>query len=402
MKKTLTLICISVLIAIYATPTIADVKIGGIIFTDVWYEFKDKENSGTKKDLTKFRIQIPNISRLYGKWTNEEKNSGMYIEFGIDGNGVKEREVVTRHACGWWQVNPNLKITAGMTATGLSPLNPQQLLGTENGKINLIGGGFGDVYAGRIPLLKFTLTPSKEFQFDFAISDPDIQSAGFNDTIDLAANVRTDGFEPWGKIDSTLPRIDISAVIKAGPLTLYPGIMFANKTFTDVPKNADDSISTYVVSLAAKANVGPICIKGEINIGQNWGNQDLLSIGLENKVYGGAVAIGNNQIENTDMYAGWLDVGIPVGVAEIHTILGIQNYANDMQPGTTKDDFDQTCMMFGFSVPIKVTKNFKVRPELILYDLGERENYIQTNTGEYESQDRGKYLIAGVQFQASF
>ncbi|KPA11563.1 hypothetical protein MHK_008240 [Candidatus Magnetomorum sp. HK-1] len=379
MKKTLTLICISVLIAIYATPTIADVKIGGIIFTDVWYEFKDKENSGTKKDLTKFRIQIPNISRLYGKWTNEEKNSGMYIEFGIDGNGVKEREVVTRHACGWWQVNPNLKITAGQTVTGLSPLNPQQLLGTENGKINLIGGGFGDVYAGRIPLLKFTLTPSKEFQFDFAISDPDIQSAGFTDEI------------TWGTIDSTLPRVDISAVIKAGPLTIYPGIMFANKTFADAPNNADDSISTYVVSLAAKANVGPICIKGEINIGQNWGNQDLLSIGLENKVYGGAVAIGNNQIENTDMYAGWLDVGIPVGVAEIHTILGIQNYANDMQPGTTKDDFDQTCMMFGFSVPIKVTKNFKVRPELILYDLGERE-----------SQDRGKYLIAGVQFQASF
>jgi len=399
MRKTFTVTFISLLIAIYAAPTIADVKIGGIIFTDVWYEFKDKENSGTTDDLAKFKVQIPNITRFYGKWTSEDKDAGMYIEFGIDGNGTLERDVVTRHACGWWQANPNLKITAGMTVTGLSPLNPQQLIGAEGYKLNVIGGGFGDVYSGRIPLVKFTLTPSKQFTLNVAISDPDITSAGFKDIIKYDKNTNKDG---WGEYSTSLPRIDISAVINAGPLTLYPGVMFANKTFDVSDKNADDSISTYVVSVAAKTSMGPITLKGEINIGQNWGNQDLLAIGLENKSFGGAVAIGGNQIENTEMFGGWLDAGIAVGAAEIHAILGIQDYSNEMAPDTDRDDFKQTCMMFGFSIPIKVAKNFKIRPELMLYDLGTREKFTKTDVGDYDDQERGKYMIAGVQFQATF
>ena len=387
-------ICMSMLIALYAIPTLADVKIGGIIFTDAWYEFSDSENNGTQDDSSKFKVQIPNLTRVYGKWTSENKDAGMWIELGLDGNGVNERGVVTRHAVGWWQVNPILKITAGQTVTGLSPLFPQQLLGTEAPNLNLIGGGFGDVYSGRVPLVKFTLTPNKDFLFDVAISDPDIRSLRFNDAI------------TWGNNNTTLPRIDISSTINAGFFTIYPGFMFANKTFTNVPDGADDNIMTYVVSLGAKANSGPVCIKGEINFGQNWGNQDLFSIGYENTSantgFGGAVAIPNNKIEDTKMFAGWIDAGISVGAAEIHTIFGIQSYANDRQANTKEDDFEQTVMMFGFSIPVKVADNFKIRPELMLYELGERENYQDNGDGTYDDVDRGKYVIAGVQFQVTF
>ncbi|MBF0453005.1 MAG: hypothetical protein HQK75_20050 [Candidatus Magnetomorum sp.] len=390
MKKSLMMMCISVLMIFYAIPTIAEVKIGGIIFTDAWYEFQDSENTGTKDDVAKFKVQIPNISRLHGKWTSDNKDTGMWIELGLDGNGVGERDVCTRQAYGWWQVNPLLRITAGQTVTGFSPLFPQQMLGTETSRINLIGGGFGDLYSGRIPLVRFTLTPSKELTVDVAFSDPDIRSAGFADAITKGTN------------NTSLPRIDLSSAINAGPLTLYPGFMFANKTFTDVPDGGDDSITTYAVSLGAKANFGPVCIKGEVNFGQNWGNQDFLSIGKENTLFGGAVSIGNNKIEDSDMFAGWLDAGITVEAAEIHTIFGIQSYANDRLPQTNEDDFEQTVMMFGFSVPVKVTDNFKIRPEIILYDLGERENYIDNLDGTYNDEDRGKYVIAGVQFQITF
>jgi len=394
MKKTLTMFCMCVFIVGYAVSAMADVKMGGIIFTDAWYEFQDKENSGTGDDAAKFNVQIPNITRLYGKWNSDEKNVGMWIELGLDGNGVYERGVVTRHACGWWQVNPLLKITAGQTVTGFSPLLPQQMLGTESTHINSIGGGFGDVYSGRVPQVRFTLTPTDSFQVDVAFSDPNLKSAGF--VVDPIN---------WGTIDSSLPRLDISSVIKAGPLTLYPGVMFANKTFAlnaGIPENADDSITTYILSMAAKASFGPVCIKGEMNVGQNWGNQDFLAIGTENTDFGGAMAIGNNKIEDTQMFGAWVDAGLSLGAAEIHTILGVQNYANDMEPEEDDDDFDQTVMMFGFSVPVKVAKNFKIRPEVMLYDLGERENYIDNLDGTYSDQDRGSYVIAGVQFQITF
>jgi hypothetical protein len=425
MKKKLIMFCMSVFIVGYALPAIADVKIGGIIFADAWYEFQDKENSGTGDDAAKFNVQIPNITRLYGKWNSDEKDVGMWIELGLDGNGVNERGVVTRHACGWWQVNPLLKITAGQTVTGLAPLLPQQMLGTESSHVNSIGGGFGDIYSGRVPQVRFTLTPNENFQIDVAFSDPNITSAGFIDVIDSGVkdskgntiSAVEDGitytYNPWGKKDSSLPRIDISAIIKAGPLTLYPGIMYANKTFTlagDASNDADDSITTYIISMGAKANFGPVCIKGELNFGQNWGNQDFLAIGTEHlaaatdsvkKYYGGALAIGDDKIEDTELFGGWIDAGITVGAAEIHTIIGIQNYANDMEPNETDDDFEQTVMMYGFSVPVKVAKNFKIRPEIMYYDLGERENYTEDN-GNYKDVDRGSYVIAGAQFQITF
>jgi hypothetical protein len=394
MKKMFMMFCMSVLIVGYSMPSIADVKMGGIIFADAWYEFKDKENSGTTDDVAKFKVQVPNITRLYGKWTSDSKDVGMWIELGLDGNGVIERGVVTRHACGWWQVNPLLKITAGQTVTGFSPLLPQQMLGTESSHVNSVGGGFGDVYSGRVPLVRFTLTPSDNLQLDMAFSDPDLRSAGF------AADAIN-----WGTNDSSLPRIDISSVVKAGPLTLYPGVMFANKTFSlndGVQDDADDTITTYVVSMAAKASFGNVCIKGEINVGQNWGNQDFLAIGLENRDFGGAMAIAGNKIEDTSMYAGWIDAGISMGAAEIHTILGIQNYTNDMEPDNDEDNFEQTVMMFGFSVPVKVAQNFKIRPEIMLYDLGERKNYIAQPDGTYDDQERGSYVIAGAQFQITF
>jgi len=404
MKKMLFVFCMSVLIVGYALPTIAGVKMSGIIFTDVFYEFRDKENSSTGDDSAELNIKVPNISRLYGKWTSDNKDVGMWIELGIRAHGINKRDIVDRHACGWWQVNPLLKITAGQTVTGFSPLNPQQLLGTDTMNLNVIGGGFGDVYAGRVPTVRFTLTPNKNFQLDVAFTEPDITCVGYADVIN------------WGKADTSLPRIDISSVIKAGPLTLYPGIMFANKTFTlndGVADGADDSITTYAVSMAAKVNVGPVCIKGEVNVGQNWGNQDLVAIGLEHlrgnvvtdgpkKYYGAALAIGDNKIEDTQMFAGWIDAGISMGAAEIHTILGIQNYSNELNPKTDKDDFEQTTMMFGFSVPVKVAKNFKIRPEVMFYDLGERENYIDNGDGTYADQERGSYVIAGAQFQITF
>jgi hypothetical protein len=415
MKKMLIMFGMCVLIVGYAMPSMADVKIGGIIFADAWYEFQDKENSGTGDDAARFNVQIPNITRLYGKWSSDSKDVGMWIELGLDANGTNERDVVTRHACGWWQINPLLRITAGQTVTGFSPLLPQQMLGTESTHVNSVGGGFGDVYSGRVPQVRFTLTPNENVQIDVAFSDPNITSAGFKDVIDTGVKDKDNKtvvseqegytYNAWGAKDSSLPRIDISAIIKAGPLTLYPGVMFANKTFAlkaDAMENADDSITTYVLSMGAKADFGPICIKGELNYGQNWGNQDFLAIGLENKDFGGAMAIGDDKIEDTKLYAGWVDAGITLGAAEIHTIMGIQNYANDMESNEADDDFDQTVMMFGFSVPVKVANNFKIRPEIMYYDLGKRENYTENANDSYNDVERGSYIIAGAQFQITF
>jgi hypothetical protein len=86
MKKLFIIGIAALLLVAFTVPAMAKVKMGGIIFTDFYYLDRDRENSqawGTGADPYQVTtIQVPNITRLYGRWTNED-NVGMYIEFGM-------------------------------------------------------------------------------------------------------------------------------------------------------------------------------------------------------------------------------------------------------------------------------------------------------------------------------
>jgi hypothetical protein len=63
-------------------PALAEVKIGGIVFTDFYYLSENRHASGVGQEVGRTTIQVPNITRLYARWTNED-DVGMYIEFGM-------------------------------------------------------------------------------------------------------------------------------------------------------------------------------------------------------------------------------------------------------------------------------------------------------------------------------
>ena len=117
----------------------AKVKIGGIVFTDFYYLDRDRDNSNWQgfgdNPYQVTTIQVPYITRLYGRWTNED-NVGMYIEFGIGqtGQGIDDANsngVILRHAYGWWDVTPDFQIMAGKSTTPFSPLDPQPVAGYQ-------------------------------------------------------------------------------------------------------------------------------------------------------------------------------------------------------------------------------------------------------------------------------
>lgn len=58
---------------------------------------------------------------------------------------------------------------------------------------------------------------------------------------------------------------------------------------------------------------------------------------------------------------------------------------------------DYRCQMYGVSVPIDVAKGFRIRPEVMWYDDGNKN---KSSTGA-KSND-GNYSIYGVQFQITF
>ena len=136
MKKMVAVGFAVLLLAVFTAPAMAKVEIGGMVFTDFYYIQRDKDNwlygNYSDESTHKTALQIPDITRLYARWTNEQ-NVGMYIELGLGQTygGVDDStsdDVMLRHAYGWWNINPHFTLMAGKSTSPFSPLNPSQLL----------------------------------------------------------------------------------------------------------------------------------------------------------------------------------------------------------------------------------------------------------------------------------
>ena len=398
MKKLFVLGVAALLLVAFSVPAMADVKIGGIIFTDFYYLDRDKDNSISRgmgaDSFTNTAIQLPNITRLYARWTNED-NVGMYIEFGLGqsgGNTIKSSSTSAgiRHAYGWWDVNPMFQILAGHSTTPFSPLNPSQLLGTRSGSVNIIGVGYGDFYSGRFTQVRGTFKFGKAARLEIALVDP-------NGT--LAAGK----YGPWNgaegtdyQTNSTIPRFDISVPLYLGPVHLYPGFLYQYRTVDRLGtanNGVDNSINTYIGTLGLKMGFGPFGIAAEGNWGKNWGNTRGLAGTSPSAALSSARLMSDNTIEDAETYSLWIDLSYKFGPVTPHLIYGQQK--SKVKEDIGLSDIEAKSQMYGVSIPIDLAKGFRVRPELMWYDDGD-------STISGKKVDYGKYFIGGVQFQITF
>ena len=277
MKKLFIVGIAALLLVAFTVPAMAAVKIGGIIFTDFYYLDRDRDNAtslGLGNDPYQITtIQVPYITRLYARWTNED-NVGMYIEFGIGqtSQGVVDQGsngVILRHAYGWWDVTPDFQILAGKSTTPFSPLDPSQLLGTNSGSLNIIGVGYGNFYSGRFALVRGTWKFGKMGRLAVALVDPNGSARIVQDFAkyypwDLAGYAEGTDYQT----NTKLPRIDIAVPLFFGPVSIYPGFLYQHRTvdaISTVPAASDSSLDTYIGSLGVKAGFGGFSIAMEGN-----------------------------------------------------------------------------------------------------------------------------------------
>ena len=406
MKKLFVIGMAALLLVAFTMPAMAKVKIGGIVFTDFYYIDRNKANTvargmGTNA-FTHTAIQVPNITRLYARWTNED-NVGLYIELGLGLDGGQSQDSPSegsgsarvRHAYGWWDISPSFQIMAGKSTTPFSPLNPSQLIGTRSGSVNIIGVGYGDFYSGRFAQVRGTFKFGKVARLAIALVDPNGTLAGGS-------------YGPWGTLNTDyqtntkLPRIDIGVPIYLGPVHIYPGLLYQHRTVDIINPalaGANNDVDTIIGSLAIKAGFGPFGVAVEGNYGQNWGNARGLA-GISPPItsgvrpgMGSATLKNNNQINNADTYSFWIDLNYKFGPITPHLMYGQMKTKNESAAGLEQEAKTQ---MWGFSVPIDLAKGFRIRPEIMWYDDGK---FSQAGS---DSVDMGKYFIAGVQFQITF
>ena len=410
MKKLFIVGIAALLLVAFTVPAMAEVKIGGIVFTDFYYLDRDRENSnwqGFGDDPYQVTtIQVPYITRLYGRWTNED-NVGMYIEFGIGqtGQGIQDQTsngVVLRHAYGWWDVTPDFQIMAGKSTTPFSPLDPSQLLGTNSGSLNIIGVGYGNFYSGRFAQVRGEYKIGKMGRVAIALVDP---NGSARIVQDYAKYFPWDNYNnlPY-QTNTKLPRIDIGVPLYFGPVSLYPGFLYQKRTVdalgTFPAGNFDDSVDTYIGSLGVKAGFGPFGISAEGNWGQNWANTRALIGTSGPAMFSAAMMNSDGTTSNATTYGYWIDASYKFGPVEPHVMFGQMKSKVDWGVSAVntyyQTNLDTTSTFWGFSIPIDLAKGFRVRPELMWYDDGEFQ--IAGN----DEVDLGSYAIYGVQFQITF
>ena len=414
MKKLFIIGFAALLLVAFTVPAMAKVKIGGIIFTDFYYVNRDKDNAKrygvtNKDDPTSYNVtalQLPSITRLNGRWTNED-NVGMFIEFGIGqtASGVDNKNddgVTLRHAYGWWDVNPAFQIMAGKSTTPFSPLNPSQMMGTRSGSVNIIGVGYGNFYAGRFTQVRGTFKFGKMGRVAIALVDPNGKlSIGSDPVVPVTL----------GTNNTKIPRIDVGVPLYFGAVSLYPSFCYQHQSYDGTqtpgpnPAQVDNNVTSWIGSLGLKAGFGGFGIAVEGNYGQNWANMRGLfggsssanaSIGSSAPI-SGATLDNNNNINDAKTWAYWIDLSYKLGPVTPHLLWGQQRSEN--QWAGTSRDVRITNRMVGLSIPITLAKGFSIRPEFMWYDDGETDS-VNPTTGVKD--EFGSYGLYGVQFQITF
>lgn len=392
MKKQLLAIASAGLICC-TNASFAKSTIGGIIFTNSFYESRDIGN----ETLNRTVVDIDNNSRLRVRWTNED-NVGMYIETGV-GDSVS-----LRHAFGTWNVNENWQILAGQTSTPFAPLNPDVAM------VNNSGQSVGNVSPGRQSQVRFTYRlQNRKGAFAFAFLDPNT-----GDTLVDNTNTSTvNNGRAIGLKSSVFPRIDLGGAYRTFNWQLFPSAFVHQQTYDLVNNNvSDDNLTIWGASLGVRRGFGPWVLAAEAGVGENWGNTKMSQSGSPAGDNAGAIVFANNNgtvgIADSTNQNYWIDLGyrFTAGQAQgiIHFIAGQSNSKVD----DLGDDYSSS--MLGISAPIDlpwIARGFRIRPEIFYFDNG-GDNIISLPVISDPTQrfavevDSGSRTIVGVQLQYTF
>jgi hypothetical protein len=441
MKRLFLIACVALFIFSTAIPARAAVKVGGIIFSGIMWDYRDEDRMGKAifnalAAATGLPIALPNlesntevhiltsiVSRLYARWTNED-NVGLYIELGLGGTpgpfnfaGAAGGEaVLLRHLYGWYHVSPSFRLKFGKTTSVFAPLNSSDLIATVStdgtGRFPLINQnfptltrlnfhgvlqGYGNIYGAR--------TPQIRGEWDFGPHYLGVALADWRNSI------RTPAFTPApGTVvaeDTVIPRLDVGARIQGGPVAFYPGFTWQRRSFEGVAPGGDDDIEVYALSLGAKTGFGPVSVTAEFNYGENWKNAGILDGGAISFAALNSQAVLDptpgvvNRVLDTTSWGSFIDVGIELGIATLQLRYGIMKVENDDNPNP-QFQYEFTAQSYGASLPINVAKGFIIRPEIMFSDEGDDPAPLITGLPPGVSVNWGRQIQYAVQFQVIF
>ena len=368
--------------------------IGGSAIMDAGWKRSDlggvPQDSGQEDTRLDWYTEIPSNNRLNLKAVYE--NMTGYAEIGLGSSGVG-----TRHIYAAYAMNDANTLLIGQTNSLLSEASPGQKLNND-GKLE----GYGNLYAGRKPQLRFTHKQGDSLSFSLALEDN--RSAVSNS---VASGSHID--------EQTMPAIMAAMAYKNAGLTLVPSAYFQRYTLkqNDALETTEDvTLSSWALALngAFKTEIATFSMEA-------WNGSNLSAIGIDKRptqpngttkpsmVMGAPVADeSGNDIEDVTSMGGWLQVAIPFEKATFNIGAGYQRSNVENSPSELYESEIETMGAFA-SVAVALAKGFTVQPEIAWLDHGSdaRKTLAGSSVSYADGEnDLGRDLYLGVHVQYDF
>jgi hypothetical protein len=393
-----------------APAAMAKIEFSGMVTNDVYYHEQSGEMeeggrlqgaAATRDGFSTININMPQATnRFYVRYHNDEGN--LWGEIQMREGGLNDANVAGGKNADIWEtmfldykLNDMVHFRLGRQPQSFSTMAPGADGIGHASRFTLLVG-YGNVHGGSSrDAVKAYIKFNDMVRMEIMAIDPD--------TATDEAALTGMAVAPGEAIreENTIPRFDLSIPITIGNFYFEPAATWLKQNYDGIAAGYEDNLDIWGLSLGAKAGFGPVTILAEINYGQNLGVGNYTGAPLAVPY---AYASGNHgaavdSIEDTDVWAGWIQVNFDFGPATLQMAFGVEDTSNDGSPIVANDSLDRTRYGYAVSLPITVTKGFTVMPGVCYHDA---DSSGHANAATNLSTDYGDEILVGVQFQLKF
>ena len=205
-------------------------------------------------------------------------------------------------------------------------------------------------------------------------------------------------------IDVEFPKIALGWDYKAEGIHLRPGFAYNTFNVEEISDRGtfDDDITSWLVHLHGKANVGSTTLKGTVHYGENLWNYGISGRAnpWESEVGGvnaaSAFIDSDGDVEDAECWGGFIEAAIPF---DPYTLTLGWGYSSSEVDANTDNDNDgrladnaDELMGFYVNVKIPITDNFSMTPEFDYWD----------GMDNSEGEEDPDHWFAGITWQMDF
>jgi hypothetical protein len=411
MKKYFLIAVAACLCLAMAAPALAEVKISGLLSTDIYWFSKDAAyNQGgvpqgtavTYTDTTVFEINVYRPQNyIQAVYTNKDNTIGgrFRIRAGLNENGLapanSEFDIQTSHM--WWKFYPGAKVSIGSVPQiigGAGAYLPHMGSNrSESGNI-IVSIGYGNIHTSARSGIVLNWVFNKMVGLDVGLYDPANYNTGASTRgVTLGSSNPALATAP---VEIKVPRIDIAVPIKYAGFKFNPKGSWITRKFDQVAVNTENSYDVWAMGIDVTWTYGPFSAAGDYVTGKN----------LADANYAGAIgggvpftSSGITKISDADEDHWFLSARYAfTKKLRIKASYGQGKSENEVNPSITGDNVDITRTAYGLGLDWFLAPNLICFPQVMWFDRGD-DNLNGDGLGK---TDNGSSAVYGLQFQLLF